>query len=292
MLSTGSGRLRLAASPGVMAILNVTPDSFSDGGLHAAAADAIAAALRFVASGAVVLDVGGESTRPRGTAYGGGAGDVPVEEELARVVPVVEGIRAAAPSIAVSVDTRRTEVARRALAAGADVVNLVTGLDPPEELLDLVVETDAAIVLNHMRGVPATTFDVSQFGPDVVSDVAGDLARARRRCLAAGIRPDRILLDPGLGFGKTPAQNFALLAGLDALVPEGVPVVVGASRKAFLGSLSGRPPAERLPESLAACAAAVEKLRGRNPLLLRVHDVEETVRFLAVLQRTGPRSPA
>ncbi|MBK9376193.1 MAG: dihydropteroate synthase [Holophagales bacterium] len=272
---------------GVMAILNVTPDSFSDGGRHLSAAVAVDAGLRFADAGAAMLDVGGESTRPRGTSYGEGAGEVTPEEELARVLPVIEGIRAANPSIPISVDTRRVEVARRALDAGADVVNLVTGLDPPDGLLDLVVARDAAIVLNHMRGVPSTTFEVSRFGRDVVADVAGDLARARRRALVAGLRPDRVFVDPGLGFGKTPEQNFALLAGVALLAPEGAPVVVGASRKAFLGSLSGRPPAERLPESLAACAVAVRELGGRNPLLLRVHDVEETLRFLAVLGRGG-----
>jgi dihydropteroate synthase len=284
-MTGGPGRFHPGLSPGVMAILNVTPDSFSDGGRHATAEAAVAAGLRFAAAGAAILDVGGESTRPRGTAYGGGAVEVSVEEEAARVVPVVEGLRASRGSLPISVDTRRTEVARRALDAGADVVNLVTGLDPPEELLDLVAERDAAIVLNHMRGVPATTFDVSRFGADVVAEVAADLARARRRALVAGIRPDRILLDPGLGFGKDAARNFALLGGLALLAPEGVPLVVGASRKAFLGSLSGRPPGDRLPESLAACAVAVERVRGRNPLLLRVHDVEETLRFLAVLAR-------
>ncbi len=270
-----------------MAILNVTPDSFSDGGLHGSTAVAVAAGLGFAEAGAALLDVGGESTRPRGAAYGDGAPEVPADEEIARVVPVVEGIRAVHAEIPISVDTRRTEVARHALDAGADVVNLVTGLDAPSGLLDLVAERGAAIVLNHMRGLPSTTFEVSRFGPDVVAEVAGDLARARRRCLAAGIRPDRILLDPGLGFGKTPDQNFALLAGLAELAGEGVPIVVGASRKAFLGTVSGKPAAERLPESLAACAAAVERLGGRNPLLLRVHDVGETLRFLAVLARAG-----
>ena len=281
-----AGRL-LALGPvaGVMAILNVTPDSFSDGGRLGTPRAAVEAGLCFADAGAAILDVGGESTRPRGPAYGDGAGEVTVDEELARVLPVVEGIRAARPSIPISVDTRRIDVARRALDAGADVVNLVTGLDPPDGLLELVAGRDAAIVLNHMRGVPATTFDVSRFGPDVVADVAADLASARRRCLVAGIRPDRILLDPGLGFGKSPAQNFALLAGLALLAPEGSPVVVGASRKAFLGSLSGRPPGDRLLESLAASAVAVERVRGRNPLLLRVHDVEETLRFVAVLAR-------
>ena len=290
-LSTGR-LLDFGPVGGVMAILNVTPDSFSDGGRLGTPAAAVEAGLCFAEAGAAILDVGGESTRPRGAAYGDGAGDVTVDEELARVLPVVEGIRAANPSIPISVDTRRVDVARRALDAGADVVNLVTGLDPPDGLLELVVQRGAAIVLNHMRGVPGTTFEVSRFGPDVVADVAGDLARARRRGLVAGIRPDRILLDPGLGFGKNPEQNFALLAGLALLAPEGVPVIVGASRKAFLGSLSGRPPAERLPESLAACAVAVERLRGRSPLLVRVHDVEETLRFLAVLRRIGAPSPA
>jgi dihydropteroate synthase len=277
---------------GVMAILNVTPDSFSDGGRLATPGSAIEAGLRFADAGAAILDVGGESTRPRGAAYGEGAGEVTPEEELARVLPVVAGLRAARPSIPISVDTRRVDVARRALDAGTDVVNLVTGLDPPDELLEVVFQTGAAIVLNHMRGIPVTTFEASRFGPDVVADVAADLARARRRALVAGLRPDRVFLDPGLGFGKTPAQNFALLAGLALLAPEGIPIVVGASRKAFLGSLSGRPPAERLPESLAACAVAVEKLRDRNPLLLRVHDVEETLRFLAALGRVGAPSRA
>lgn len=287
-LSLRSGAsLDFGSVGGVMAILNVTPDSFSDGGLHLSAGAAIEAGLRFADAGAAILDVGGESTRPRGAAYGEGAGEVTPEEELARVLPVVAGLRAARPSTPISVDTRRVDVARRALDAGADVVNLVTGLDPPDGLLDLIVERDAAIVLNHMRGVPSTTFEVSRFGPDVVADVAGDLARARRRALVAGLCPDRVFVDPGLGFGKSPEQSFALLSGLALLAPEGAPVVFGASRKAFLGSLPGRPPAERLPESLAACAVAVQAFRGRNPLLLRVHDVEETVRFLAVLGRAG-----
>ena len=280
-------RIDFGPAGGVMAILNVTPDSFSDGGRLGTPRAAVEAGLRFAEAGAAILDVGGESTRPRGAAYGEGAGEVTADEELSRVLPVVGGIRAANATIPISVDTRRVDVARRALDAGADVVNLVTGLDPPDGLLDLVARTGAAIVLNHMRGLPSTTFSESRFGPDVVSDVAVDLALARRRCLEAGIRPDRVFLDPGLGFGKTPGQNFALLAGLALLGPEGVPVVVGASRKAFLGSFSGRPPAERLPESLAACGAAVERLRGRCPLLVRVHDVEETLRFVRILSATS-----
>lgn len=282
-LRLGRRTIRFGPSASVMAILNATPDSFSDGGRFPAAGDAVRAGLGYARAGAAVVDVGGESTRPRGTAYGAGAGEVSPAEEIARVVPVVAGIRDADPEVPISVDTRRTAVAREALSAGADVVNLVAGLDPPADLLELVAERDAAIVLGHMRGTPATTFQVSGFGPDVVAEVAHDLARARRRCLVAGIRPDQILLDPGLGFGKSAEQNFDLLARLEEIGPDGVPIVLGASRKAFLGSVSGRPAAERLPESLAACAVAIERLRGRNPVLLRVHDVDETLRFVHVL---------
>ncbi|MBP7676189.1 MAG: dihydropteroate synthase [Thermoanaerobaculia bacterium] len=282
-LRLGRRTIRFGPSASVMAILNATPDSFSDGGRFPAAEDAVRAGLGYARAGAAVVDVGGESTRPRGAAYGAGAGEVSPAEEIARVVPVVAGIRTADPEVPISVDTRRTAVAREALSAGADVVNLVAGLDPPADLLELVAERDAAIVLGHMRGTPATTFQVSSFGPDVVAEVAHDLARARRRCLVAGIRPDQILLDPGLGFGKSAEQNFDLLARLEEIGPDGVAIVLGASRKAFLGSVSGRPAAERLPESLAACAVAIERLRGRNPVLLRVHDVDETLRFVHVL---------
>lgn len=268
-----------------MGILNVTPDSFSDGGRFASAGDAVEAGLAMAAAGAAVLDVGGESTRPRGVAYGAGAVEVTEEEETARVLPVVEGLLRARPDLLVSVDTRRTGVASAALGAGACMVNVVTGLDAPDDLLDLVARQGAAVVLSHCRGTPATTFAVSRF-EDVVPEVAADLEAAADRAAAAGIPRDRVLLDPGLGFGKGPEENHALLAGLDRLAPAGVPLVVGASRKAFLGSVTGAPAPERLPESLAACALAVAAA-PRRPLLLRVHDVPETVRFLAVLSRGG-----
>jgi len=268
-----------------MAILNVTPDSFSDGGRLLEPGAAVAAGLSFADAGAALLDVGGESTRPRGVAYGAGANEVPAAEELARVLPVLEGIRAARPGIPISIDTRKSEVARAALDAGADVVNLVTGLDAPDDLLALVASRGAALVLNHCRGTPATTFAESFFGPSVVREVAADLTRARRRALWAGIRPEKVLLDPGLGFGKDAAQNFALLGGLGRLAPPGTPLVVGASRKAFLGTVDARPPDDRLPESLGAVAAAL-RAAPDHPLLVRVHDVLETLRFLAVLARS------
>lgn len=283
----GGRRLALGAAPSVMGVLNVTPDSFSDGGRFAGTSAAVEAGLAMAAAGAAVLDVGGESTRPRGAAYGTGASEVTEDDETRRVVPVVEGLRRSLPHAVLSVDTRKPGVARRALAAGADVVNVVTGLDVPGELLRLVAESGAALVLSHCRGTPATTFDVSRFG-DVVDDVAADLAAAADRAVAHGVPRERLLLDPGLGFGKTADESWALLLGLDRLAPPGAPLVVGASRKAFLGAVTGVPASARLPESLAACAVAAAAAVSR-PLLLRVHDVAETVRFLAVLSRgAGP----
>jgi dihydropteroate synthase len=272
--------LRVENLPAVMGILNVTPDSFSDGGRFADATGAVAEGVLFADLGAAVVDIGGESTRPRGKTYGQGAPSISEREEANRVLPVLSSLRRERPSVPISIDTRHTEVARAALDAGADIVNLVTGLDASADLLSLIAESGAGIVLNHCRGTPETTFEESSFS-DVVSEVAGDLARARKGAIGSGIDPSRILLDPGFGFGKNADENFALLASLDRLAPPGVPLVVGASRKAFLGTVAGRPPGERLPESLAAVAIAAKLSR---PVVVRVHDVEETLRFLAVLE--------
>lgn len=271
--------------PGVMAILNVTPDSFSDGGRFASAEAAAEEGARYADLGASIIDIGGESTRPRGKAYGEGAREISAEEEEGRVLPVLSSLRRNRPSIPISVDTRRFSVARAALDAGADVVNVVTGLDASNELLSTIATARAAVILNHCRGNPQTTFEESSF-QDVVREVAADLAAARARAISAGISEQRIFLDPGFGFGKTPDQNFALLGALDRLAPPGVPLVVGASRKAFLGTLAGKPANDRLPESLAAVALAAAAATGR-PVLVRVHDVAETVRFLAVLARAS-----
>jgi dihydropteroate synthase len=269
--------------PGVMAILNVTPDSFSDGGRFASAEAAAEEGARYADLGAAIVDIGGESTRPKGRTYGEGAGEISSDEEEKRVLPVLSLLRSMRPSLALSVDTRRASVARAALDAGADVVNVVTGHDVPADLLELVASRGAAIVLNHCRGMPSTTFEESSFS-DVVSEVTADLRAARARAISAGISEQRIFLDPGFGFGKTPDQNFALLGALDRLAPPSVPLVVGASRKAFLGAVSGALVNDRLPESLAAVAASAAAARTR-PVLVRVHDVEETVRFLAVLAK-------
>lgn len=281
----GGRELALGPLPGVMAILNVTPDSFSDGGRFADAEAAGEEGIRYAEMGAAILDVGGESTRPRGTAYGKGAREISLNEEEGRVLPVLSYLRRNLPSLPLSVDTRRVEVARAALDAGADMVNVVTGLSISDDMLELVAARGAALVVNHCRGTPSSTFEESSF-TDVVTEVAADLREARERAVSSGILAERILLDPGLGFGKTPEQNFALLGALDRLAPPGAPLVVGASRKAFLGTVAGSPVSDRLPESLAAAALSAEAARTR-PVLVRVHDVGETLRFLAAIGRAG-----
>lgn len=286
----GGRELALGPLPGVMAILNVTPDSFSDGGRFRSAEAAGEEGVRYAEMGAVILDVGGESTRPKGAAYGEGAREISLNEEEGRVLPVLSYLRRNLPSLPLSIDTRRVEVARAALDAGADMVNVVTGLDIPEDMLSLVAARRAALVVNHCRGTPSSTFEESSF-TDVVAEVRADLEAARTRALSFRIPAENILLDPGLGFGKTPEQNFALLGALDRLAPRGVPLVVGASRKAFLGTVSGASVSDRLPESLAAVAVSAEAARAR-PVLVRVHDVGETLRFLAALGRAGRPSVA
>jgi dihydropteroate synthase len=281
----GGRALALGPLPGVMAILNVTPDSFSDGGRFASAEAAGEEGVRYAELGASVLDVGGESTRPRGSAYGEGAREISSSEEIERVLPVLSYLRRNLPSLPLSIDTRRVEVARAALDEGADVVNVVTGLNVSADLLELVESRGAAIVLNHCRGTPSSTFEESSFS-DVVREVGADLDAARTRALSFGLSAERVFVDPGFGFGKTPAQNFALLGALGRLAPAGVPLVVGASRKAFLGAVAGAPVEDRLPESLAVVAVAAEASRSR-PILVRVHDVAETLRFLAALGRAG-----
>ena len=254
----------------VMGIVNVTPDSFSDGGLHFDRQMAIEAALRMEKDGADIVDVGGESTRP-------GSEAVSVDEELSRVIPVIEGIRARS-AVRVSVDTRKAGVAAAALDAGAGIVNDVTALRDPE-LRALVAERGVPVILMHMRGEPKTMQETIDFD-DVVADVARELQGWRDDAVAAGVSKENILVDPGIGFGKTFEHNLGLLARCDEFRSI-APVVIGASRKAFIGHITGQPGgAARLPGSLAAVAAAY---KGRAAIV-RVHDVRETVDFLKVLQ--------
>jgi len=262
MAARTGARLLEGPGPFIMGIVNATPDSFSDGGRYLALADAVAGAERMAEEGADLVDLGGESTRP-------GAAEVPVDEELRRIVPVVERLRARGFRLPISVDTSKGEVARAALAAGADLVNDVRAGDDPE-LLAAVAGSGARLVLMHSRGTPAD-MDSRAVYEDVVAEVVAELRAAIERAEAAGVAPGRIVVDPGIGFAKTTAQNLALLQRLDALRALGRPLLVGPSRKRFIGALTGAPVDERLPGTLAAVAACV--LAGVE--IVRVHDVPE-----------------
>jgi dihydropteroate synthase len=251
-----------------MGIVNVTPDSFSDGGVHLDPDDAVAAARRMVEEGAAIVDIGGESTRP-------GSEGVSLDEELRRVLPVLEQLT----DVPVSIDTSKAEVARRALALGAELVNDVTALRGDPETAAVVADSGAYVCLMHMRGAPRT-MQASPAYDDVVSDVAAFLEERLRSAVDAGIAEDRVLLDPGIGFGKTMEQNFELVRRLPELVALGRPVLVGFSRKSSLGRVLGDPAAKTGP--LAASVAAAVTAYERGATVLRVHDVREHVEALTV----------
>jgi dihydropteroate synthase len=256
--------------PSVMGVVNVTPDSFSDGGVHLAPEAAVAAARRMLDGGAAIVDVGGESTRP-------GAGGVSVDEELRRVVPVLEAL-AGAP---VSIDTSKAEVARQALALGAELVNDVTALCGDPALAGVVAEADAYVCLMHMRGEPRT-MQADPVYDDVVSDVKAFLEQRLAFAVAAGIREELVCLDPGIGFGKTVEHNFELVRRLAELVAIGRPIVVGFSRKSSLGRILGDP--EATTGTLAASVGAAVAAYDRGATILRVHDVREHVEALRVAE--------
>jgi len=243
-----------------MGVVNLTTDSFSDGGVNLDAPDAVRAALAH-AAGAVLIDLGAESTRP-------GATPVSASVEKTRLLPVIDALVGRLPGAAISVDTYKAEVADVVLAAGAEVINDISGgaLDP--DLLGVVARHGAAVVLGHLRGTPADMRQHAQYS-DVVAEVRAELQERVARAREAGIAAERILVDPGLGFAKTAAHNWALLGGLHAIVSLGYPVVVGASRKSFLGELTGRAVDDR--EVAGAACHAVAVLHGAR--VLRVHDV-------------------
>ncbi len=276
-------RLTWSSRPLVMGVLNITPDAFSDGGRFLEPALALARAERMLAEGAELIDLGAESTRPGGGIYGAGARTVPAEEELARLLPVLEALRRAT-ELPLSVDTRKAAVARAALAAGADLVNDVSALGDPE-MAAAVAAAGCPVVLMHSRGELGAMQRGIRFR-DVVAEVRRELAARVEAALVAGLRREALLVDPGIGFGKTGPQSLALLAHLDRL-DLGLPLVVGASRKSFLGEVSGAVPTERLPGSLAAAAWAAH----HGAAVVRVHDVGETRQFLEVwraIREAGP----
>jgi dihydropteroate synthase len=254
--------------PSVMGVLNVTPDSFTDGGRFVDPTLAAAHARRLVEEGAAVVDVGGESTRP-------GAPRVTAEEELERVLPVLEALS----DVSLSIDTSKAEVARRALELGAELVNDVTALRGDPAMAEVVAESGAFVCLMHMQGEPRT-MQVAPHYDDVVSDVLGFLDERVAFAVECGIEEQRICVDPGIGFGKTPDQNLELLSRLDELATLGRPVLVGVSRKSTLGKVLGDASATQgsLAASLGAAVAAFE----RGAWMIRAHDVRETVEALAV----------
>jgi dihydropteroate synthase len=255
-----------------MAIVNVTPDSFSDGGDRFDPARAIADGQAMIDAGADILDIGGESTRP------GAEAELDVEEELRRIVPVVQGL--AAGGVPLSIDTRRAGIMRAALDAGAAIVNDVSALQDDPASLSLVAERAVPVILMHRRGTAAGGYKGPAYG-DVVADVRDFLARRIDVCAAAGIGPERIALDPGLGFGKSVEENIRLVLGVPVLATLGCSILIGASRKSFVGRITGvETPRQRLAGSLAFAVEAARRGAG----ILRVHDVAATREALAVAQ--------
>lgn len=268
-LKTRHGRIDFTRCTAVMAVLNVTPDSFYDGGRHFDTGRAIADGIAMVQAGADIIDIGGESSRP-------GAEPVSQADELARVIPVIQGLRRQC-ALPISIDSYKAPVARAALDAGADIVNDISALGFDPAMAPLVANEKIPVVLMHMRGTPRTMQSDPQYA-DVVREVRDFLAGRLYDAMDAGIDADSIVLDPGIGFGKTVEHNIQLLRGLSVLAALGQPLLVGASRKNFIGKILGLAPDQRLEGSLAAAVAAV--LGGAN--IIRVHDVAETCRAVRV----------
>lgn len=269
-LEFSCGKYQLTLNrPHVMGIVNVTPDSFSDGGKFSSTDLAVEHALKLIAEGADILDIGGESTRP-------GAATVSLDEELKRVIPVIEALSKTC-HVPISIDTYKPEVMRQAIAAGADIVNDVRAL---QELnaLEIVAKSKVGVCLMHMQGTPKT-MQLEPYYADVVSEVKQFLVDRINATIAHGIEKNRILIDPGFGFGKTRAHNIALIQHLDELNKIGQPLLVGLSRKSVLGSITGGDEGQRLYASIAA--SVISAMKGAK--LLRVHDVKATVDALKVV---------
>ena len=254
----------------VMGVLNTTPDSFSDGGRHATVDAAVSTAMAMIKAGVDLIDIGGESTRP-------GADAVPADDEIARVVPVIEQIRALEGDVRLSVDTTKTAVARSALDAGADVVNDVSAFRD-EGMLELVSERRVPVVLMHMRGDPRTMQTFTEY-KDIVRDVGAFLGDRAASAIAGGVSGDRIIVDPGIGFGKSAAGNLTILKDLSKLQTLGYPIMIGASRKSFIGKTLDLPVDKRLEAGLAIAAYA----SSQGAHIIRTHDVEATIRAVRMV---------
>jgi dihydropteroate synthase len=264
-------RFDLGRGPLVMGIVNVTVDSFSDGGKCLDPAAAVAHALRMEAGGADIIDIGGESTRP-------GAEPVPVEEELARVLPVIHTLGRMMRCV-ISVDTYKPEVARASLAAGADIVNDVTGMRDPA-MARLIAETGAGVVCMHMLGEPRTMQEAPAY-EDVTREIREFFRQSYNRALSCGMKPEQIVFDPGIGFGKTVGHNLALLRGIAGLRVENRPLLLGVSRKSFLAKVTG---ADEMKDRLAPSLAVTALARAAGVNIFRVHDVVDNVRALKMTE--------
>jgi dihydropteroate synthase len=269
VIPTAHGVIQMQHRTAVMGILNVTPDSFYDGGRRVESDQAISDGLAMVEAGADIIDVGGESSRP-------GASPVSLDDELRRVLPVIRGIRRAT-DLPISIDTTKAQVARAALAEGADIVNDISALRFDADMVKLVAEKNVPVVLMHMKGTPRTMQLEVRYS-DVVAEVREFLAKQIGFAAEQGVKREKIIIDPGIGFGKTLEHNLALLRGLSTLAGLGQPLLFGASRKAFIGRILDVAPDERLEGSLAAAVAAV--LAGAN--MIRAHDVKETCRAVRI----------
>jgi len=280
ILSTRGGKIDAARRTALMGIVNVTPDSFSDGGRYLDSEKAVSHGIRLAQEGADIIDVGGESTRP-------GARPLSAQEELGRVLPVIRGLSRAV-SIPISVDTYKAEVARVALDEGADMVNDISALRFDPAMAPLIAAERVPVVLMHMQGNPQT-MQQRPYYQNVVEEVKEFLLGRIRFALGAGVGADRIIIDPGIGFGKELDHNLALLRGLSALASLGYPILLGLSRKSFIGKLLDVGPEGRLEGSLAASVAAV--LAGAN--MIRTHDVKETLQAIRIADalRFGGEEP-
>ena len=272
------GRLDLGGRPKVMGILNVTPDSFSDGGRFEQVEAALAHALRMAQEGADLIDIGGESSRP-------GAAPVSVEEELARVIPVIRALRGAV-DLPLSIDTTKAQVAREAIGAGADLINDISGLESDPDMAHVAADLGVPVVLMHMQGTPETMQRDPRY-QDLMGDIYDSLARSIDRAETAGVWRSQIVVDPGIGFGKQKPDNFVLLRRLHEFLGLGCGLLLGASRKSFIGWALDRSESERLPGSLAAAVSGA--LSGAH--ILRVHDVLETVDAVEIAWRIRSAAP-
>ena len=268
--TTGRNLLRRDGQCSVMSIVNVTPDSFSDGGTAFAPDIAVRAALQALSDGADIIDIGGESTRP-------GATPVSLDEEWDRIAPVIAGVLKSCPDTIISVDTYKPEIARRAIAAGALIVNDITGLDPSGNMTEVVAQSSAGVVIMHMQGTPAT-MQTNPVYEDVVGEVISFFHRRIQTAVQAGIAKERIAVDPGIGFGKTLEHNLTILRNLNKFAELGCALLIGTSRKRMIGDITGRPVGERTAGSVASALHAA----WHGAQVVRVHDTAATVDAIRV----------